>query len=155
MYEYLPVSRRILKASGQYPRAFRLVETDDFDLTYFLHFQFKSVQSTLEEAHDYLVRKRDAHRRFLHRVRRLGEFNYRQQAVLIHALEKNDAHYTVKSHANSHGVTPQTARADLQVLEERRLLRSWAEGKTVHWRAAKDLKAKLQRRMPATRKRRG
>jgi len=152
MYEYLPVSRRILRASVQYPRAFQMVETDEFDLTYFLHFQFKSVLSTLKEAHDYLSAKRSEHRDLLSKVRRLRDFNYRQQAVLIRALNVRGAHFTVKSHANSHGVTLQTARADLLPLEKAGLLRSWEDGRTRNWEPVTGFKDKLQERMPKQRR---
>lgn len=59
---------------------------------------------------------------------------------------------TVKSHANSHGVTPQTARSDLVDLESRGLFVSWIDGRTVHWRPVPGLKEKLQRRMPRKRR---
>jgi len=153
MYEYLPVSRRILRASAKYPRAFQLVETDDFDLTYFLHFQLQTVLSTLEEANDYLSRKRREHREFVYKVKRSTQFNYRQQAVLIRSLNKPRSTFTVRSHANAHRVTRQTARSDLLALEEAELLRSWLDGKSRNWEPVQDIKEKLLEGTPKRKRR--
>ena len=98
--------------------------------------------------------KRREHSNLLASVRRLRDFNYRQQSVLIGALNVRYARFTVKSHANSHGVAPQTARSDLVALEEAGLLRSWEDGRTRHWQPVTSFKNQLQKRPPKRGRRR-
>jgi Fic family protein len=151
MYEYLAISRRILKRTTQYPRAFRLVETDDFDLTYFLEFQLTAVLGALKAAHEYLEAKQREHRRFLGEIRRLNDFNYRQQALLIRAVNQPDLIFNVKTHAFLHNVTLQTARRDLEDLQKAGLLTARRDGRATTWAAVDHIKAKLEARLPRKR----
>ena len=48
--------------------------------------------------------------------------NYRQSALLSHAVRESDTVYTAKSHQKSHGVAYNTARADLMDLVKRGFL---------------------------------
>jgi Fic family protein len=153
MYEYLAISRRILKRTAQYPRAFQLVETDQFDLTYFLAFQLAAVLEALKAAHEYLQRKQREHRDFLAQIRRLGDFNHRQQALLIRAVNQPDTIFNVRIHAQAHAVTRQTARSDLQELEAAGLLISRRDGRAVTWEAVNRITERLRARLP--RRRRG
>ena len=153
MYEYLAISRRILKRTTQYPRAFRLVETDEFDLTYFLHFQFTAVLGALKAAHDYLKKKQREHKNFVAEIRRLADFNYRQQALLIRAVNRPDTIFNVKAHAAAHLVTLQTARGDLEELEAAGLLVSRHHARATTWETVPHLKDRLKARIPTKRRR--
>ena len=77
------------------------------------------------------------------RLEGMDGLNHRQLALLRHALRHAGFRYTVLSHQNSHGVTNQTARSDLQKLAGRGLLVSDKEGKRAIFRVPPDLAALL------------
>lgn len=69
--------------------------------------------------------------------------NHRQLALLRHALRHPGYRYTVLSHQNSHGVSHQTARSDLQSLSARGLLIAGKDGRREIFRVPEDLAARL------------
>jgi Fic family protein len=69
--------------------------------------------------------------------------NYRQQAVLHHALKHPDARYTVQSHRNSHKVAYATGRWDLLSLTEQGFLEQAKSGKKMVFTVPTDLKRKI------------
>lgn len=77
-------------------------------------------------------------------MKRYAELNYRQLALLSHALRHPDQRYTVKSHSSSHNIVAQTARTDLLGLEERGLLTRQKVGKAYYFFPVKDLAAQLE-----------
>lgn len=67
-----------------------------------------------------------------------------QQALLRHALRHAGFLYTVISHQNSHGVSNQTARSELQKLAGGGLLTQEKDGRRDLFRVPVDLPARLQ-----------
>jgi Fic family protein len=132
--EFLSISRLIKRAQARYARAFLNCEQDEGDLTYFLIHQLRVIQRAIEDLYEYLDRKA----REMHDLQRsvanlTDRFNHRQIALIPHAINHPDAEYTVKSHAVSHNVVPQTARTDLQSLEKQGMLRRIKTGRGFAW----------------------
>ena len=50
------------------------------------------------------------------------KLNHRQISLLSHALRNPDAIYTIRAYQNTHDIVYETARADLQHLEDKALL---------------------------------
>jgi Fic family protein len=71
------------------------------------------------------------------------DLNYRQVALLEHAIRNPDAMYTVTSHGRSHNIVAQTARADLQGLEGRGFLVRTTSDRAHAWSPANDLGTRL------------
>jgi Fic family protein len=67
-----------------------------------------------------------------------------QQALLRHAQRHAGFRYTVLSHQNSHGVSNQTARSDLQKLAGGGLLTQEKDGKRDFFHVPADIPARLQ-----------
>jgi Fic family protein len=63
--------------------------------------------------------------------------------LLRHALRHSGFRYSVLSHQNSHGVSHQTARSDLQKLAPRGLLLPGKDGRREIFRVPEDLPARL------------
>jgi Fic family protein len=121
--EFLPISRLIAKAPGQYARSFVHTEQDEGDLTYFVIYQLTIIQRAITDLQEYLADKVAETKRLEESLTTLSrQFNYRQLALLQHAIKNPHARYTVVSHAGSHNVVAQTARMDLQGLEQQGLL---------------------------------
>jgi Fic family protein len=121
--EFLPISRLLARAPGQYGRSFVHSEQDDGDLTYFVIYQLSIIQRAVTDLQEYLAGKVAETKRLEESLAALSrQFNYRQIALLQHAVKNPHARYTVVSHAGSHNVVAQTARMDLHGLEQQGLL---------------------------------
>jgi Fic family protein len=147
LFEYLPISYHLKKSRAQYERAFLHAEQDDNDATYFIIYHLRAIERALQSLQDYLAKKQ---REYAETTRLLLKgnlgLNYRQQALIKHALKRPGFIYTVESHRNSHGVTPQTARSDLLSLVEQDLLILSQKGKKHYFIAPEDLVERVSRR---------
>ncbi|SBO42637.1 Fic family protein [Cyanobium sp. NIES-981] len=143
LFEFISISSVINKARGQYERSFLLSESDDNDLTYFLLAQVKVIQQAIASLHAYLERKAGEVGALQQRLEGIAGLNHRQLALLRHALRHSGFRYTVLSHQNSHGVSHQTARSDLQKLAARGLLIAGKDGRREVFRVPEDLAARL------------
>lgn len=144
LFEYVTISRLLLRAPAQYSNAFLYTETDDWDATYFLLHQLRVIKRAIEDLLEYITRKMADLRRTTRLLRRT-DLNHRQIALLTHALRHPDAQYTALSHATSHRVVRQSARTDLRGLEARGLLTSRRVGRKDFYFPAQDLGERLQR----------
>lgn len=122
LVEYLSISRILRNAPAKYAKSFLLTETDDRDLTYFINYQLTVIKRAIRELHAYLGRKAEELRGVEQLMRRSQIFNHRQLALLSYALRKPDESFTFRTHAESHGVTHETARNDLLPLVDKGLL---------------------------------
>lgn len=138
LVEFLSLSQRLTKAPAKYARAYLDTEVDHGDITYFLIHQLTTLQQALDDLDQYLLRKASEDAQAARRVRSLG-LNHRQLAVFTRALADSTARFTVKSHANSHGITLPTARTDLASLESMGILFSTRVGRSLEWRPVDDI----------------
>ena len=143
LFEYLSISRIILKSVRQYARAYLYAEHDDRDATYFLVYHLKAIRLALEELHHYLARKQKEMRKAITLLRKIPDLNYRQIALLQHALKHQDAVYTIESHKNSHNIVRATARTDLFDLVERRYLTKRKQNRRYYFGPVPDIGEKL------------
>ncbi len=136
LIEFLPISPFIRRGPAKYGRAFLEVETDDFDVTYFLVYTARILRRAREELIEHV---RDKQREIL----RAGEhfssepdLNHRQRALLMHAVRHPDSIYSIEGHRNSHRVAYATARKDLMDLVAAGLLTQLRVGKRLMYRLA-------------------
>lgn len=133
MFEFISISSILRKASTQYAKSYLYTETDDNDATYFIVYQLQVIHSALHALENYLERKTREIQNAESVLRNYEGLNYRQLALLSHALRKPDASYTVSSHRTSHRVAYATARADLLHLVDRGLLDKRMRGGTMYF----------------------
>jgi Fic family protein len=143
LFEYLSISRIILRSVRQYAKAYLYAEHDDRDVTYFLVYHLKAIRLALEELHHYLARKQKEMRKAIAMLRNVPNLNYRQIALLQHAVKHPDAVYTIESHKNSHNVVRATASADLLDLVERGYLGKRKLNRRYYFTAVPDVGQKL------------
>ena len=143
LFEFISISSVINKARGQYERSFLFSESDDNDFTYFLLAQLKVIQQAIASLHTYLERKAGEVGALQQRLDGMEGLNHRQLALLRHALSHSGFRYSVLSHQNSHGVSHQTARSDLQKLATRGLLTAGKDGRREVFRVPEDLAMRL------------
>lgn len=146
--EYVSISRLLNKAPAKYARAYLYSETDENDTTYFIIHQLEVIQQAILALHEYLARKsaehRDAENLLRHAPKLSDQLNYRQIALLTHALRHPGHGYTTKSHKRSHRVTTQTARADLDNLVSLGLLEKGKRGRAFVYYAPEDLRSLIE-----------
>jgi Fic family protein len=147
LMEYLSISHMIRKAPAKYARAYLLTETDENDATYFILHQLDVIERAIDVLHDYLSRKigeQQEAEQLLRQSKRLADsLNHRQLALLTHALRHAGHGYTVQNHKRSDQVTTQTARTDLQKLEELGLLEQRKRGRAFVFYAPQDLMKRI------------
>lgn len=129
LFEYLSISRVFLKSHRQYLKAFLYSEHDDNDLTYFIVYHLRAIRLAIRDLQDYLRRKQGQYREALGFLKKAVWMNYRQKAIVQHALKHPDFIYTIESHKNSHNIAYQTARTDLLALAKKGYLEKIKSGK--------------------------
>lgn len=99
LMQFVSISRVIKKATAQYAKAFLHTETDENDLTYFLIHQLEVIHQAVDALHIFLDQKvheiKEAERLLIDNPRLKGKLNFRQLALLRHALEHPHFSYVV------------------------------------------------------------
>lgn len=150
LFEYLPISRLFLRAPVRYAMPYLYTETDDGDLTYFLHYNLKMIVRAIKELHHYLEAQHEKMREAAAFLESYPGLNERQISLLYDCVRDSLQSYTVRQYQGIYSVTNNTARADLRELETRGLLRSATEGKQLVFYPVPHL---LKRLSPTYRKR--
>lgn len=141
--EFLSISSILRKQAGRYYEAFLLTETDENDLTYFVLYHLDVLDRAIVELHEYINRKSQEVQRVERELRGSAVLNYRQRALISHALRHPKHRYTVESHRNSHGIAYETARTDLLNLAARGLLEARKVGKTWYFEPVPNTEERL------------
>lgn len=148
LMEYVSISRLLRQAPAQYGRAYLYSETDDNDTTYFILHQLSVIERAIDALYDYLKHKtaeqRSAERLLRHASGLADQLNYRQMALLTHALKHPGHGYLVESHRRSHSVTLQTARTDLLALVKLKLLVQGKRGRALVFYSPEDLRRRIE-----------
>lgn len=143
LVDYLSISRILREAPAQYQRSFLHTELDERDASYFVLAQLEVIVQAVEELHGYLARKVAEVQEVERLLRGNRRLNHRQVALLGDAVRNEDGRYTLRSHARSHDVTLETARADLRVLADRGLLEREKDGRRFVYVPAQGLADRL------------
>ncbi len=145
LFEFISISTVIHKAKGQYLQAFLQTETDGNDLTYFLIYHLRVIESAIKALNAYLERKAARLQAIAAQMKGFSVLNHRQKALVAHALRQPGHEYTIESHGRSHQVVYQTARTDLLGLVDLGLLEQTKAGKSYRFFAVPNLEDILYR----------
>ncbi len=115
--EYLSISRLIIKSKSQYALAYLYCERDDFDLTYFINYQLKTMSLAYDSLREYIQRKINEKKR-LTEFQRIEGINERQAYIIKWLYEEPDLIFSVKEIEIRFSISNQTARTDLLRLVE-------------------------------------
>ncbi len=145
LFEFVSISEILVKAPARYALSFLHTETDENDVTYFLVYQSDVIRRAINSLHDYIDAKSKELRALENTLRHAPDLNYRQQALLGHALRHPGMRYTVAGHRRSHGIVYETARRDLLDLERAGLLELRRDGKAFIFVTPSDVVDRVQR----------
>lgn len=112
LVEYLSISRIIAQSKSKYYKAFVYTETDDNDLTYFVHYQLHTLKQALEGLQTYISKQIQEKRQMID-FQKLFSVNTRQAIILKELHDNPDWVFNVKEIENRNGVSNQTARTDI------------------------------------------
>jgi Fic family protein len=148
LMEFVSISRVIKQAPVQYGKAFLHTETDENDLTYFLIHQLEVIHQAVDALHAFLDEKMqdvsEAKRLLKDNKRLKGKLNFRQLALLRHALKHPRFSYVVREHQRSHGISYDIARKDLlDMADKLKLLLKTKQGKQYYFVVPNDLEHRI------------
>ena len=144
LFEYLSISRILLRAPGQYARSYLYSEIDNQDLTYFLIFNLEAINLAIKGLQSYLIKKQKELKETVRFIKKHPDLNHRQYDILHHAVSHPESMYTIKYHKNIHNIVYQTARADLITLVKKGFLEKKKRGKEFFFIPAKNIHNKLR-----------
>lgn len=118
LFEYMAISRILLKSKKKYGLAYLYTEYDDFDLTYFLKYNISCILQALDDLLDYLEHKQSEQNATKAIITKIRDINPRQAMILQYMMEHSDEYFTIRQISQMFDVVYQTARTDLMHLVE-------------------------------------
>jgi Fic family protein len=146
MSEYISISKILKNAPTKYATAYLYTESDEFDMTYFVDFNLRTILRAIESLHEYLARKANEVKNVESKMNHSAlykKLNYRQMALLSHAIRNPSAIYTIETHGNSHNISYPTSRADLLELVELGIAEKFKRGRAFVFKAVSNLQEHL------------
>jgi len=127
-FEYMSISRIIIKSPSQYARAYLFTEKDENDLTYFINYQVKTMDKAFNELIVY-IKKKIAEKESLHELLKIRGINDRQRLIIKIFRDNPRKMLTINEIENTFGTVYQTARTDLLELTRLGVLEKRISGK--------------------------
>jgi len=147
LFQYITLSTYIKEAQVQYGESFLMVESDDFDLTYFINSQLKFIQQSVDGLFDYVDKKQTQLQQALNLLSHYlsdGKINSRQAMLIRHAIQHLGAVYTINNHKISQHIGYKAAREDLLGLAKLNLLQQSKQGRAFVFIAPNDLEQRIK-----------
>lgn len=129
LFEYMPISRIILKSKKDYALSYLYTEYDDMDLTYFILYNIRCIEKARSDLLSYIQKKQDEEKAGLSIIEANPDINQRQAEILRKMIKDKSGYYTIKEAMETFGVVYQTARTDLMKLAELGYLRQEKRGR--------------------------
>ncbi len=128
---YISISHELSKDRKAYDRAYLDMESCHLDTTYCLLVNLRAFAAGIHHLHAHILRENE--RTAQTRLRFGKQLNPRQLALLEHTLRHENHHYTISEHLRWHGITLNTARADLTDLVAKGYLLSRKVGRSLYF----------------------
>lgn len=130
LFEYMAVSKRILRSRKNYDLAYLYTEQDDMDLTYFIKYILSCIEDALKDLIEYIKLQQREQKRTKELLKENPDLNLRQALILEEFTKHQSKLFTIKEIVQTYGIVYQTARTDLFLLEKRGLISKKVSGKT-------------------------
>jgi Fic family protein len=116
LFEYMPISRIILRSKKKYTLSYLHTEYDGSDLTYFLQYNLSCINDALADLLTYLEKQQGVRNAAKAIIRKIKEINPRQANILRDMMEHSDEYFTIRQVMQVYSTVYQTARTDLRRL---------------------------------------
>jgi Fic family protein len=113
LFEYIPISRILLRSRVKYGLSYLYTETDDNDLTYFIEYNLTSIEEAVEDMNRYIARKQKEQLEALKLIKSLKNINLRQAEILKDFIKDSEKGFVVNEIMTKYAVAYDTARNDL------------------------------------------
>ncbi|MDR1941026.1 MAG: Fic family protein [Endomicrobium sp.] len=144
IFEYISISKLVLKMSGQYKKSFLYSECSHNDITYFILFNLNIIEKSIKDVIDLMNKKEAQARKNRFISDKYPRLNFRQRDILINAIKNPNKEYEIALHRGLHRIGYATARADFIGLVSLGLMESRLVGKKSIFIPAKNILSKLQ-----------
>lgn len=118
LFEFMAISRVILRSKRAYGLAYLYTETDENDLTYFINFNLSAIEEALHDMEKYISRKQEEHREAMGLIEGITDINLRQAEILKEMGRDSNKSFAINEIMTTYAVVYQTARSDLLHLEK-------------------------------------
>lgn len=118
LFEYMSVSRILLRSKTKYGLAYLFTETDDNDLTYFIKYNLSAVEEALHEMEKHIANKQRDQLEALKLIQGIKEINLRQAEILKEFMKHPGNTFVIEEIMSTYNVVYDTARNDLLYLTE-------------------------------------
>jgi Fic family protein len=142
IFEYVSISKLVLKLSGQYKKSFLYSECSNNDMTYFILFNLRIIEQSIKGIIELINKNEVQQRKNRYLLDKYPSLNLRQRDILINALKNPNSEYKIAAHRGLHKISYATARADFLGLVELGLMESHLVGKTNIFVPVKDIQLK-------------
>lgn len=130
LFEYMSLSRRIVRSRKEYDLAYLYTECDEMDLTYFIKYNIKCIDESLSDLMDYVKRKQREQQEIKKIIQKFPELNLRQGMIIEELMRNPNKMFTIKEIAATFRVVYQTARTDLLFLSTKGFIIKKVSGRT-------------------------
>jgi Fic family protein len=143
LFEYLPISRVLVRSPAKYAKAYLYTETDEGDVTYFIRYHLAAIQAAMTNFQEYVLQEQGNLSKAAKLLESFPGLNSRQRSVIQDALKHPNMRLTIRSHQGKYHIAYPTARADLLGLGAKGLLTEVTEGRAKVFRPHPELKNRL------------
>lgn len=118
LFEYMPISRIILRSRKDYSLAYLHTEYDEMDLTYFILYNIRCIEKARTDLLSYIKQKQAEQSSAKKMIKNIPRLNTRQAEILREMMEKKEDLFTIREITETWGVVYETARTDLMTLAD-------------------------------------
>lgn len=129
LFEYMPISRIILRSKKKYSLAYLHSEYDDMDLTYFLLYNLTCIDEAHKDLQKYLEGKQAEQTATKAIVRKIPDISQREGDILRTMLEQREHYVTIREIMQQYNTVYETARTDLLHLADLGYLKKEKRGR--------------------------
>lgn len=138
LFEFMAVSRIILRSKKSYGLAYLYTETDENDLTYFINFNMGAIEEAFNDMEKYICRKQKEQMEALKLIQNVRNINIRQATILKEFVKHPEKPVVIREVVTTYGVAYDTARNDLMHLEKLGYIYKLKIGKKYLYKLAKN-----------------
>jgi Fic family protein len=113
LFEYMPISRIILRSKKKYSLAYLHTEYDEMDLTYFILYNLSCVDEARKDLLSYLEKKQIEQNATKAIIKKIHDINQREGDILRYMMEHSDDYFTIREIMQTYDTVYETARTDL------------------------------------------